>query len=69
MREITNKETKKYLLEWIKKKDKGIWEWPTDGCGYEQHIKFVEYRNKNWIGGDFDRFVIDYANSLVGESD
>ena len=64
IKNMTDEETKRYLLDWVKKKDKGIWEWPTDGCGYEQHNKFVIHRNKNWRGGDFDQFVVDYANGL-----
>lgn len=39
-------------------------------CGYRQHIKFVKHRNKNWTGeGDFNQFVIDYANSLVDKKE
>jgi len=38
--------------------------WPTDGCGYEQHIKFVRHRNANWRGGDWKQFVLDYAAKL-----
>jgi hypothetical protein len=60
---MTNAETKTYLLEWVKS-NHGIFAWPTDGCGYNQHMKFVRHRNKNWKGGDFKQFVIDYANSL-----
>ena len=52
---MTNKETKEYLLNWVKTSH-GIFAWPTDGCGYDQHIKH---------GGDFNQFVIDYANSLL----
>ena len=65
MKNMTNEETQKYLLEWIKKRH-GTFAWPTDGCGYEQHIKFVNHRNKNWRweDKDFNQFVKDYANSL-----
>ncbi|OHB71896.1 MAG: hypothetical protein A2W23_06510 [Planctomycetes bacterium RBG_16_43_13] len=49
------------------------WAWPTDGCGYEQHIKFVKYRNKYWQGRSYDKykqFALDYADKLErGEID
>jgi len=61
---MTNAETKSYLLKWVTE-NHGIFAWPTDACGYDQHIKFVDHRNKNWHGGDFNQFVIDYANSLT----
>jgi hypothetical protein len=63
---MNNKETKEWLLKWVKEPH-GIFSWPTDACGYDQHIKFVDHRNKNWKGGDFNQFVIDYANSLTEE--
>lgn len=66
IRKMNNEETKEYLLEWCKS-EHGIWEWPTDACGYDQHIKFVEYRNENWKGGtykDFLNFVKRYAEKL-----
>jgi len=68
MKEMTNKETKDYLLRWCEKPEFHMpFAWPTDGCGYEQHIKFVSHRNKNWQGGspqDFLQFVKTYALSL-----
>ena len=60
---MNNKETKEEMIAWTKRKN-GIFSWPTDACGYDQHIKFAEHRNANWKGGDFNQFVIDYANSL-----
>ena len=63
---MNNKETKEWLLKWVKEPH-GIFSWPTDACGYDQHIKFVDHRNKNWKGGDFNQFVINYANSLTEE--
>lgn len=68
--EMNNAETKAYLLEWIKHKDNafnGPFAWPTDACGYNQHMRFVEHRNNNWRGGsrqDFDVFVKNYAEGL-----
>lgn len=67
---MNDTKTKAYLLEWVKHK-KGEFSspfaWPTDRCGYAQHMKFVEHRNKNWKGGtraDFDTFVTAYAHGL-----
>jgi len=59
-------ETAKHLREWVKTKH-GLFSWPTDGCGYEQHIKFVEHRNSYFKGGtpeDFNKFVLEYADTL-----
>ena len=66
MRNMSDLETARYLLEYIKR-DRGLlFAWPTDGCGYKQHIKFVHHRNANWHGGDWNKFVADYARSLMG---
>ena len=61
---MTNEETRQHILEW-RDRNNGIFSWPTDACGYDQHIKFVEHRNKDWSGGDFTQFVKDYAISLT----
>jgi len=68
---MTNKETKEYLLKWCKEKRKlgyvPLFEWCTDACGYDQHIKFAKHRNKNWKGGTLDEFidfVEEYAKGL-----
>ncbi len=66
---MTNTETATSLRDYVKGV-RGIWSWPTDSCGYEQHIKFVIHRNKNWQGGtreEFNQFIIDYADSLEKE--
>jgi len=60
---MNNKETAAHLREWVKT-IYDIFEWPTGGCGYKQHMKFVEHRNKNWAGGDWNEFVLDYADIL-----
>lgn len=65
---MTNKETAQHLREWVKT-NHGNFAWPTDACGYDQHIKFAEYRNKNWNGStreEFNKFVLDYADTLDG---
>jgi len=66
MKEMTNQETREYLLKWCEKPNLMPFAWPTDGCGYKQHIKFVTHRNKNWNGSptEFIAFVKEYAISL-----
>ncbi len=45
-----------------------IWSWATDGCGYDQHLRFVKHRNENWKGeGLFSQFCLDYADMLEAE--
>ena len=67
---MTNKQTKKWILDWCDDEEKcphNTFSWCTDGCGYDQHIKFVEHRNKNWAGGnkkEFLQFMRYYANNL-----
>jgi hypothetical protein len=67
---MTNKETSKRILKWCQKSQDSwdlIFSWPTDGCGYNQHLRFVEYRNLNWHGGtekEFRDFVAGYAEKL-----
>lgn len=64
--QMTNAETAAHLREWVKQPS-SIWSWPTDACGYDQHIRFVKHRNQNWHGGNFNEFVLDYANVLERE--
>lgn len=64
---MTNAQTKEHLLKWCDNPPTSHFAWPTDACGYDQHIKFVEHRNKNWnedYQGDFIQFVREYARSL-----
>lgn len=65
---MTDQETAAHIRKWLKG-DKPIWGWPTDGCGYDQHIKFVNHRNKNWTDEmakamTFDEFTLRYAEAL-----
>lgn len=64
-REMNNQETAAWLREWVREGHL-TFSWPTDGCGYEQHIKFVNHRNANWHGAkqNFNQFVLDYADRL-----
>jgi hypothetical protein len=64
---MSNKETKEWLLKWCEKPERNHFSWPTDACGYDQHIKFVDHRNSCWEGHTFEefvQFVKDYALSL-----
>jgi hypothetical protein len=66
---ISNIETAKRIRIWLQK-ERGLFSWPTDSCGYDQHIRFVEHRNKNWQGGsieEFRKFVSDYADHIEKE--
>ena len=65
---MTDTETAAHLRQWVKRGN-GPFAWPTDACGYEQHIKFVDYRNANWTKErsqrqSFDDFVLEYADKL-----
>ena len=67
IKSMTNQETKDHLFRWCEKPNLMPFAWPTDACGYDQHIKFVEHRNKNWYGGSSQEFIIfvkEYALSL-----
>lgn len=71
MKEMSNLEVVAHLREWVKHSH-GSFAWPTDGCGYHQHIKFVHHRNRNWHGsteGEFNQFVLDYADMLMGATE
>lgn len=54
-----------HLRGWVKLTH-SFFSWPTDGCGYDQHIKFVEYQNKFWFDfkGTYEEFVLQYADML-----
>lgn len=64
---MSDKETADYLREWAKAPAHGLYAWPTDACGYDQHMRFVTHRNQHWEGysnGTFNQFVLDYADLL-----
>lgn len=63
---MTDKETAAHLRRWCLTSSTDEFSWPTDGCGYEQHIRFVDHRNKNWKDAteNFTGFVLAYADSL-----
>ena len=62
---MNNIETANHIRTKINK-PMGTFAWVTDGCGYDQHIKFVQHRNENWAGKpeEWTRFVLDYADGL-----
>lgn len=67
--EFTDKQTADHLREWVKSGPHGHFSWATDGCGYNQHIRFVEHRNKHWTKErekvqTFKDFILEYANLL-----
>ena len=64
-KQMTNQETANHIREYVKKSH-GNFSWPTDACGYDQHVKFVVHRNKNWkgIGSDWNEFCLSYADEL-----
>lgn len=67
MRAMTDKETAAHIRRWLDEKDHSVWSWPTDACGYEQHMRFADHRNASWHGGTDDEwkaFVAAYADSL-----
>lgn len=62
---MSDKETAEHLRKWCAEVSHHAFSWPTDGCGYEQHMRFVEHRNRHWTGhGNFREFVRAYADSL-----
>lgn len=65
---MTDAETAAHLRDWANGGGShGVFAWPTDACGYDQHIRFVKHRNENWHGGDFNQFVREYADALEAE--
>jgi hypothetical protein len=62
---MNDKETAEHLRKWCAEPVRHAFSWPTDGCGYEQHMRFVAHRSRHWVGGDFTAFVLAYAESLA----
>lgn len=62
--EKTNKETAAHIREFMQTRYKRrVWAWPTDGCGYDQHIKFVTALNK-WRTLDPDKDTETYEQMV-----
>jgi len=67
IRDMTDAETSIHIRKWMSETHNHF-AWPTDACGYDQHIRFVEHRNANWHGSteaEWRKFVLDYAEELV----
>jgi len=65
----SNKEVANHIREYVTK-NSGLFRWATDGCSYEQHMKFVRHRNRNWRGESHEEwveFVLAYADKLEKE--
>jgi hypothetical protein len=58
--QVTDAEVIAHLRAW---KPSGAFAWATDACGYEQHIRFVIWRNERRRAGD-DVDVLVYADLL-----
>ncbi len=76
MKGMTDQQVVEHLRQWVKNPPGSCFAWPTDACGYEQHIRFVHYRNKslredtpenlkrgNGVN-DYTTFVLGYADKL-----
>ena len=64
---MNNQETAEHLREYVQG-DHVMFSWPTDACGYDQHVRFADHRNRNWKGGtdeEWKQFILDYADTLV----
>ena len=61
---MTNKQTADHIRQWVETSHDHF-AWATDTCGYDQHIRFVKYRNRFWKQQcDFKEFMLCYANNL-----
>ena len=67
---MNDEETVAHLRKYVDYDSMNVpFSWPTDACGYDQHIKFVKHRNENWEEAyqsekSFKDFVLDYADKL-----
>lgn len=70
-KQMSNKETAAHFREWVTKQH-GHFAWPTDACGYNQSVRFSQYRNENT--GIYDKigsvlFILGYADKIENEPD
>lgn len=65
-------ETAEHLRRWVTEPYKhSPFEWPTDACGYDQQVRFVQYRKDHWKGGTTEElmaFVLAYADKLMTDA-
>ena len=67
VRDMSDSETAEHLRQWVRETHQhSMWSWPTDACGYKQHLRFVKHRNECWDDGDWRAFVLAYADKLDG---
>ena len=66
VRDMSDSETAEHLRHYVREGPHSHWSWPTDACGYKQSMRFIKHRNAHWVGGDWDAFVLAYADSLDG---
>lgn len=68
--QMTNKETAAHIRKWVTK-EHGPFAWPTDACGYNQSVRFSQYRNENWETSSLDAkaFLLEYADKIENETD
>jgi hypothetical protein len=70
MQDMTDTETAAHIREWLRQPhgpfSSPLRRRPTDGCGYNQHMRYIAYRNANWesFTGTHDEFVLAYADAL-----
>ena len=67
-KQMSNKETAAHFREWFKTAH-GPFAWPTDGCGYNQSVRFSQYRNENLKEQDIVSFCLGYADHIENEPD
>jgi len=70
IKNMTNKETAEHMRRFVTT-NHGPFAWATDACGYDQHIKFVKYRNEFWntsYPGDWKQFINEYTDKLEQEA-
>jgi len=64
IKNMTDAETVAHLRAWT---TRGSFSWPTDACGYEQHMRFVRWRNeRTGLGEPVNH--LEYADALEAGS-
>ena len=69
-REMTDQEVVAHLRQWVQHPPASPFAWPTDGCGYHQHVRYAKHRNAHydWLCTQswevFLNFVSEYADKL-----
>lgn len=75
---MNNKDTATCIKNYVSAlREDPAWCWrsPVYAAGFEQHVKFVRYKERNWHGDvyydreAYARFCLDYASQLDVEAD